>query len=191
MTLQELIDRALSVAMIGQDPSTTPALNADMFAEDLLPQVFGAVGERMAANERTRHLLRRNKTLVLVDGEIALPVDVLSAYITDSVLFDPADPSQPYSYLAWENFIRETLDTRLGHYSLQGESILHALGPGEAYDPNGGPDITLRLTIPCSPAVPAAAGDQLAVNAEIADELVTELARALRPLIPKFRQVGA
>lgn len=189
MTLQELVDRALTIASAGMEPSLSPTLNAEMLAEDVMPQVFAEVGVRLAHEERTRHLLRRLKTLAVVNGSVALSADVLSAYITDSVLFDPATITRLYAYLPWEYFSRETLDSRLGHYSVA-ESVLYVTQPGSNYVPGSGPTISLSLAIPCVPEVPALATDNVIVTEEVADELTAALAKALVPLMPKFRQVS-
>ena len=172
------------------DPSLSPALNAEMLAEDILPVVFGEVGVRIAADERTRHLLRRAKTLAVVNGTVTLADDVLSAYITDSVLIDPTVLTRLYTYLPWEQFVREPFDSRLGHYSVQ-EFVLAVVQPGSAYSPTTGPSVSLSLTIPCVPEVPALATDTVVVSAEVTDELISALARAIQPLMPKFRQVAA
>lgn len=178
MTLQELIDRALSIATAGQDPSTSPFLNADAIAEDMLPQVFGTVAIRAASTRHLRHTLRRTKTVAVVSGTVVLPTDTLSAYITDSVLIDPADRTKRYTYLPWDALLGEPLDPRLGHYSIEGESRLWVVEPGEEYAGTG-PTAAYLLTIPCVPEVPASANDTIAVSEEVADELVTELARQL------------
>lgn len=191
MTLQELVDRALSMASAGMEPSSVPTLHAEMIAEDMLPAVFGEVGQRLAANERTRHLLRRTKTLAVVNGAVQLSADTLSAYITDSVLTDADDETKDYSYLDPVHFVREPLDSRLGHYSVVGESGLRVLEPGEAYAPLAGPTASYLLTIPCVPEVPATAASPVVASEEVIDELVTALATALRPILPKFRQVKA
>lgn len=186
MTLQELVDRALSVASAGMPEP--PTVDASMIAEDVLLVVFGTVGERMAANERTRHLLRRTKTLNVVNGAVQLGSDVLSAYVTDSVLKDPDERSKDYSYLAPEHFVRETFDSRLGHYSVVGEGVLRVVEPAEFYDPATGPTASYHLTIPCVPEVPATANSQVAVGEEVADELVAALAAALKPILPDLRR---
>lgn len=180
MILQELIDRALSIATVGLDPATASLLADEVRAEDLLLTVFTQVGVQAAREERLRHTLRRTKTLNVVNGTVQLPSDVLSAYITDSVLYDPTDLTKRYAYLAPEHFVRERLDARLGHYSVVGESGVRVTEPGESYDPFTGPTVELHLTIPCVPEVPATANDAIAVSDEVADDLVAALARELR-----------
>lgn len=183
MTLQELVDRALSIASIGLDQSVAQLLTNEVVAEDLLLQVFAEVGEQAARDERQRHLLRRTKDLAVVNGTVALPGDALSMYIEDSVLIDPTDITKRYSYLAWEHFVRSPLDSRLGHYSVVGEMALEVVEPDTEYNPTSGPTINLQLSIPCVPEVPASVGDDIAVSAEVADVLVERLAVALKPII--------
>lgn len=181
MTLAELIDRALTIASAGRDPSTSPHLNAEMVAEDLLLQVFAEVGERAAADERQRHLLRRTKTVNVANGAVTLPDDTLSTYITDAFLLDPDDRTKVYTYLPWDALNREPLDSRLGHFTIEGESVLRVVEPGAEYDGTG-PTQAYQLTIPCVPEVPTAPTDAIAVSAEVADMLVAALARQLRTL---------
>lgn len=182
MTLQELIDRALSVASAGLDPSVAQSLTNEIVAEDVLDIVFSEVGVQAARTERLRHTLRRTKVLAVVNGTVALSGDTLTAYIADSVLTDPDDTTKRYSYLAWESFVRDSLDSRLGHYSVQ-ESVLAVVEPGAAYDPTTGPTLSLHLSLPCVPEVPALATDTVAVSEEVADLLVERLAMALKPVI--------
>lgn len=188
MTLQELIDRAIMGASAGIEPSLSPTLNADAIAEDLLPLVFGRVGDRAAEDERLRHTLRRVKTLNVATGLVTLSSDTLSAYIWDSVLIDPADTSKRYSYLPWESMVRDSLDPRIGHYSIEGESRLRVVEPGDTYDPTTGPTIALRLAIPCAPEIPAAPGDDIAVTDEVVDMLLEELITALRPILREAKR---
>lgn len=172
-TLQNLIDEACLLA--GVD-----GIKGDAVAQLHLPQVFAAVGERMAANERTRHLLRRTKNLAVVNGSVTLTEDVLSDYIDDSVLLDPDDLDKNYSYISWEHFVREPFDPRLGHYSIEGEGELRVVEPGDAYTAVGGPTVVLRLSIPCSPEVPAAAASPIDARGEVVDELRAALVQVLK-----------
>lgn len=176
MILQELIDRAISIAT-----AANPTLEPTAVAEDLLLQVFAEVGAQAARDERLRHTLRRTKTVNVVNGSVVLPGDTLSAYIGDSVLIDPADRTKRYTYLPWDALLSEPLDARLGHYSIEGESVMWVVEPGDEYMGDG-PTAALNLTIPCVPEVPASAGATIAVSEEVADLLVAALVRALEGL---------
>jgi hypothetical protein len=179
ITLQQLIDQAVSLA--SRNDSLSSAISAEMVTEDMLEIVFGDLATDMARSPATRSLLRRTKTLTFVGGEVAVPDDVLTEHMADSNLLDPDDPTKLYSFTSsWERFIQNS-EQRLGYYSVEGESTLHVTEPGTAYDPAGGPDIELLLTVPCAPAVPAAATDPIAIREELIGDLIARLARALLP----------
>jgi hypothetical protein len=171
ITLQQLIDTACLLA--------GPAgLKNGHIAELLLPQVFAEVATKAAADERLRHTLRRTKTVNVANGSVVLPTDTLSAYITDAVLLDPNDRTKVYTYLPWDALVREPLDPRLGHFTVEGESVLRVVEPGVEFD-GSGPTQAYQLTVPCVPEVPTAPENQVAVSAEVSDLLVATLVRVL------------
>lgn len=176
MTLKELIQRAVEIANQG----LTEAAATEAAAEAHLPAVFHAVGVKAAANERLRTTLRRTKSLVFVSGAVSLPSDVLTAYITEGNLLDPIDKTKLYSLAPWDQLTTGTLDQRLGHFAIEGESTMHVVEPGNVYDPALGPDLSLLLTVPCIPAIPALITGSIAVIDEVADDLTSTLAVALR-----------
>lgn len=187
MTLQELIDRAISATTSGLDPEIAERLFSEMQAEDILPVVFNAVGQRYAADERLRSLLRRTKQLDFAGGEVDLSQDVFTKFLDTSVLIDTTDRSKRYAFTPWDIFTRDD-EPRIGHYSLEGESTLHVVEPNSTYDPNAGPDETLYLTTPCSPVVPGSAGGTIAVRDDVLDDLLTELIAALAPKLATTRR---
>jgi hypothetical protein len=180
VTLQELVDKAISIASAGLPASLSPALSADMIAEDLLESVFGEVAEQLARSPNTRHLLRRTKVLNVVDGEVTLPADVLTQYFSDASLYDPADVTKRYSIAEWPDLISGSLDPRLGHFIIN-EGLLTVVEPDQQFEANNGPTLTVRLTIACSPEVPASAGNAIDARDEVVDRIVERLAQRLRP----------
>jgi hypothetical protein len=182
MTKRELIQRAVSIAIQGL-PGPIDRAAVEIAAEPLLPIVFGEVGRELARNERTRSLLRREKALNVVDGAVALSGDVLTEHIDDATLYDPTDTSKRYSLTTWESLTRDPLDPRLGHFAVRGEDTLRVVEPNEPFDLAGGADIALRLNIPCSPEVPAAINDPVAVPEEVIDALLAKLVVALKPVV--------
>lgn len=178
MTLKELIQRAVEIA-IGSRPVDRTAI--ELAAEPLLPVVFGEVGDELAASPMTRHLLRRTKTVNLVNGTVALSSDVLTAYACEATLFDPDDTTKVYSRTDWSDLLSGQLDSRLGHW-LVDEDDLKVVEPGSQYNPASGATLDLRLIIPCSPVVPAAITDQVDVPPEVIDLLIKRLAQALVPI---------
>lgn len=182
MILRELIQRSLDIAAQGMD---SPVLRstAEVAAEPLLPVVFGQLSVELAGRSATRHLLRRSKNIVVTDGVGPLTDDVLTEYARESALFDPDDLTKTYSLVNWDVLLRGELDSRLGHYLIDGQSLT-VVEPGDEYISTGGPDIDLKLVIPCSLAVPAIGAD-IGEPAEVTDMLIARLAAALRPVIAK------
>lgn len=180
MILSELIERALNMAMIGVVDAPLRA-SLEVALESLLPVVFGEVGDELAANERTRSLLRRTKDLAVVNGTVELAADTLTAFISESTLYDAADITKRYSLTSWDELVRGELDSRLGHYAMEGESTLRVVEPANTFAPASGPTIALKLTIPCSPVYPSNPATAVDVNDEVVDILIKRLALALRP----------
>jgi len=179
MTLRELIQRALDIASQGLGPLDRAALETAV--EPILPIVFGEVGDFYASREHTRSLLRRTKDLVVANGVVQLSDDVLTRYICDAVLYDPTDTTKRYSLVPWESLVRESLDDRLGYFAVEGEATLHVVEPYEEFDPTVGPDVALKLSVPCALEIPAL-DTNIDMPAEVTDELLRRLVNALRPV---------
>lgn len=177
MTLKELIQRAVDAASRAKPESPT-ATALEAIAESVLPTVFKDVGEEAARSETTRHLLRRTKEITFTTGTMLLPNDILSAHIREANMLDSTDKTKRYSYTEWHSFVKD-LDTRLGYFSVEGESTIHVVEPGSSYDPLAGPDITLLLTTPCIPVIPILAGNSIAVADEVATMLLARLTQVL------------
>lgn len=180
MILRELIQRSLDIASQGMG---TPVLatTAEIAVEPLLPVVFGQLSVELASRSTTRHLLRRTKDLTVADGVEVLTDDVLTEYVRESVLYDPADTAKVYVLTSWDVLVRGDLDSRLGHFVIDGQSLT-VVEPGAEYDTTTGPDIALKLVIPCSLVVPTIDAD-IGEPAEVTDMLIARLAAALRPVV--------
>lgn len=183
MILRELIERSLDSAVAGQDTTAT-RLAAEAAVEPLLPVVFSATGEHCAGIERLRSLLRRTKLLAFVNGAVTLDGDVLTAYITEGSLLDPLDKTKRYAYAPWEAFTKDS-DQRLGYFSIEVGTTLHVVEPATNYDPAAGPTVSLLLTTPCTPSIPATVEDALTAPFEVLDDLQVHLTDALRLAIAK------
>src|SRR5690242_6866007 len=96
-TLREILYLGILQASAGMDENQKAMVNDIAIAESLLPDIFQTVGQNAAKNERTRSLLRRDKTVSFVNGESVLSDDVLTEYKEDSTLFDTSDPTTEYS----------------------------------------------------------------------------------------------
>lgn len=171
MTLKELIERAIEIAGGGI---------SEKVAEPLLPSVFAEVGQKMAAQERTRTFLRRTQVLAFTAAPVTLANDVLTDYLDEGTLIDPTDLSKQYSLAPWDQFVSRQLDQRLGHFAVEGEMTLHVVEPGFVYDPTLEPTVTLQLTTPCDPVIPALFNSQVLVIDAVIPELINTLAVALK-----------
>lgn len=179
MILRELIQRAVDIASSRQDTSVT-RLSLETAAEPMLPLVFSSVAVRLARAERTRTMLRRTKSLSVANGSATLTSDVLTSYISDANLRDATDKTKQYSLTQWDQLVTDQLDPRLGHFAVEGEATLRVVEPNTAYSPTSGPTITLLLTVPCVPAIPAIGAAVVATD-EVVEELISELAAQLTP----------
>lgn len=180
MILSELIQRAIDIASNSTDTAVT-RLALEAAAEAELSIAFQEVSAVVASSVATRSLLRRTKSLSFVNGAVTVDSDVLTEYISEGNITDPTDKTKRYSLTPWNQFITDELDSRLGHFSIEGESTLHVIEPGTAYDPASGPTETLLLTVPCFVVVPAAISDPVLVRDEVLDNLIKALAVRLRP----------
>lgn len=179
ITLQQLIDQAISIANRGVDQSTAPALSAEMVAEDLLSTVFQQVGQTVAKDPARRSLLRRTVVITFASGTATLDGTAFSEYLSESTLYDPADLTKQYSWVSqFENFIRKS-DRRIGFYSVN-ESTINVIEPNATYAVATGLSGSRNLVIPCSPAVPTVATDPVIIRDELIDDLVMGLADELR-----------
>lgn len=182
MILRELIQRALDIAMQGLNSPVLRA-TAESAVEPLLPVVFGQLSAELASKSSTRHLLRRTKDLTVTNGVAPVTDDMLTEYIREATLFDPADFSKIYSLADWDVLVRGGLDSRIGHFAMS-EGNITVVEPGSEYDPATSFDIALKLTIPCALAVPAI-GVDIGEPAEVTDMLIARLAAALKPVVTK------
>lgn len=180
LTLQELVDRAVSIATAGFPPELSAALNTEMIAEDLLPSVFTKVAGEQAANSSTRSLLRRTKVISTIGGAVTLSGDVLNAYMCDSNLLDPTDKTKQYAFITnWPEFIGEDAGP-LGTYCIEGEDSLHIVEPNATYDPAGGANLSYLLTVPCVPIIPTTPTGVIGIIDELDNDLIEALAEGLK-----------
>lgn len=188
LTLQQMIDSAISIASRGVDPSAATSLAAEMVAEDLVSTVFQQVGQTVASDPARRSLLRRTKIVAFTAGSAALTGDVLTQYLCESMLYDTTALSAVYSWIPqWEEFIRQT-DQRDGYYCVN-ENTIAVVQPNVGYNASTGLTGNLSLVVPCSPTVPASAGATVDIRDELIDDLVMGLADALANPIYKSAQV--
>ncbi len=157
-------------------------------AESLWPSISQKVGELAAGSERKRSLLRRTKTLTVSNGEATISDDVLTAYLEDSTLYDPADLTKTYAWVRnWNDFINPSLAhqpyVNYGYYSVSGGVTFAQREPGELYDPSAGFTGNMTLNIPCVPVKPATQTTAVDVPDEILNDIYEIGSEMLRGLL--------
>lgn len=185
MTFGELIYSSVMNAMRGMQPSASPNLDAMMVAQTLFPEVAQSVSEGIAANEYRRSLLRREKSITLVAGQATLTDDVLTHYIADSTLVDPANLSKKYAWRDWPQFIRSS-DRRLGKYTLRGGDTLQVVEPNSSFSIPLTATGTRTLVTPCVIIRPATENDDIDAPDEAISDLQEALSEALRGQLAKI-----
>ncbi len=183
MRYVDLLYSAINNALRGTLALQNPAVDAVGIADTLFLIVSQAVCESAAMDEYKRSLLRREKSLTLVAGSATLTDDVLTHYIADATLIDPATLTRRYAWRDYPDFIKRG-DRRIGIFCVRGTLF-------QMIDPNVGFTVPLTatgartLTIPCVVVKPALATDQVDCPDEILSDLDEALANALRGAIIK------
>lgn len=179
MTYYDLLLSSVNNAQHGMTAEQAAAVNdAIGLADSLFPVVAQAVSEAAATDENKRSLLRRPKSVTLAAGIATLTDDVLTKYIVDATLIDPASLTKKYAWRDYPDFVRRG-DRRLGVFSLQGVSLL-------VIEPNAGFAVPLvatgarTLTIPCCVVKPAAHTDDVDCPDAILSDLDEALSDTLR-----------
>ena len=157
-------------------------------AESLWPSISQKVGELAAGSERKRSLLKRTKTLTVTNGTATLDDDVLTAYLEDSTLYDPADLTKTYGWIRnWNDFINPGLSSQpfanYGRYSVSGGVTFGQVEPGAVFDPSSGFTGSMTLNIPCVPVKPATQTTALDVPDEILNDIYEIGSEMLRGLL--------
>lgn len=190
MTYAEWVERVRLETQRGSEQAELSQLDTQPIIEAIQPSVFQTVGENCAADPRKRSLMRKTLTISMADGEGTIPAQALTKYMEDATFLDPADLSKTYSWVReFQDFIGP-LDTRLGYFNVQGESVLLQREPGEVYEPGLGFSDDMLLTIPCVPVRPSSATDQIDCIDEVASDLVDVGASMLRGELAKVSTAG-
>ena len=157
-------------------------------AESLWPSISQKVGELAAGSERKRSLLKRTKTLTVLNGTATLDDDVLTAYLEDSTLYDPSDLSKTYGWIRnWNDFINTGLSSQpfvnYGRYSVSGGVTFAQVEPGDTYSPTSGFSGSMSLNICCVPVKPATQTTALDAPDEILNDIYEIGSEMLRGLL--------
>lgn len=187
----DLLNSAVSNAQRGLTAQQAGTVDdALAIADTLFPTVSQAVCESAAASEYRRSLIMRQKSLTLVAGTATLTSDVLTHYIPDSVLIDPAVTTKRYAYRQYPDFVRRG-DRRLGIYTLQGGDTLQVIEPNVPFSVPLVATGARTLTVPCVIVKPATYTTAIDCVDEILSDLDEAMANALRGEIVKTAGAAA
>jgi hypothetical protein len=176
----DLLNSAISNAQRGYPLAQAATVNDSLaIADTLFPTVSQAVCEAAAASEYKRSLLRREKSLTLVAGTATLTDDVLTHYIADATLIDPAVLTKRYAWRDYPDFIKRG-DRRLGIYTMKGGNVIQVIDPNAGFTVPLVTTGTRTLTIPCVVVKPATETTTVDCPEEILSDLVEALSEALR-----------
>jgi hypothetical protein len=108
--------------------------------------------------------------LTLTNGVATLPDEALTSCLWNSSIDDPSDVTvaQAQSFVQeWFDFVqpRDNWQIQINWYTVRGDTDFHYLAANEEYDPSSGSTLSLELTIPSVPAVPASASATVDANA--------------------------
>lgn len=159
------------------DANTSPALDAVGIADTLFPIVSQSVSEAAAADPAKRSLLRRVKTVTLVNGEATLTDDVLTKYFSDATLLG-TNLNQHYAYRDYPDFVRKN-DLRLGYFTRNGTTLM-VRDVGQQFTQPLTASGTRTLVVPAVVVKPVLATDDIDAPDEIISDLDTALAESLR-----------
>jgi len=190
MRYQDLLLSSVNNALHGVPPEQSAAIDAVGIADTLFPIVSQSVSEAAAADEYKRSLLRREKSITLVAGTATLTSDVLTKYIADSTLIDPAALSKKYAWRDYPQFIRSS-DRRLGKYTLRGGGTLQVVEPNANFSVPLAATGARTLVVPCAVSKPTLATDDIDCTDEVLSDLDEALSEALRGQIAKLAGAAA
>ena len=183
MTYQELCDRILLQAQRGGEKAELANLNTQSVIEAIMPAIMQAVAEIGAGDPDKRPLLRRTKVIAMTNGTGTITGDVLTKCFNEATFLDPADLSKTYSWEAdYFDFINAPSGL-LGYFCSSIENTIVQREPQTDYALATGFTGNMRLTVPCVPAIPAAAGDQVVVADVIVSDIISVGAEMLRGAI--------
>ncbi len=184
MNKQQIIDAAMQIATgVGTDQHTSPVIDGEMTAEDLLPLVFRHVyTDLLRANPMRMNDLLVEHTIPLVNGVGNLPPDIMIEWIEKS----GALPDFPYSSLASPpDFKRQKFNNLLCYWTYDGDKFKTTCVTGDSGsedDGSGseesGEDIVFQAAT--IPSLPANASDEVQVDERDLDAIIYALALAIR-----------
>jgi hypothetical protein len=186
----ELIYRTVAMAQRGGTNFEAANLDAAGMAEAQMPVVLQAVAENAAADPRKRGLLKQTVSVNFTNGVGTIPSFVLTKWMEDSTLFDPADTTVLYSWV--RNFsdftdpgLRQGIFAAYAYYSIVGGDSMVLTLPGVGYSPSSGFTGSRSFNAPTVPTMPATANDVLNIVDEIISDIIETGAEMLRGKVAK------
>lgn len=180
--LKQWVNRSIALALSGEDMTSTPILDPEDIAETWAHHCMYEVTETFASDETTRRLVTETITIALTNGVGALPSRVLTQFLPEAVVSDPADATvvRRMTWLPWEDFIRAPIDANRGYFSTKGSSF-YLVRPGAAYTPGVGMTGNVDVTVAAGFDMPANETAAITVPLRVEVALVQALAEKLRP----------
>lgn len=173
LTVQEWLDRSVQQARRYLPDVNQTRLEA--VGNSLFQEALQKLARSTAANPETRPLLRKSKTVAFTNGAGTLTDDVLTEYARDSSLTDTASITKRYALETLRSSFERVYDRRIGYYHIDGSTV-RIIEPGVGYVEGSGLTGSRRLLIPCVPAAPVAADDDVDIMEELASDAVAVLA---------------
>lgn len=172
---QDIMRRAMRFATgTGIDDQTSPVIDNEYLYEDYFKIALRRAVEELAKNANHRGALRRNFTLTMTAGKVALSDDVFEDYLNDSMVVDNAAPDVPVSFEPrYADYLRAGFSHgQIGYYTVVGGELFYREPKGDA----GVSTATVVLSAVAMPAIPATITDAMAISSELAELTAMKLA---------------
>ncbi len=184
MTVNEFIDRAIDLAIVGTDADKNVINRQTLELESIMANALHKLAEQTASDRTKRHLLMTNATVVLTNGVGATPLNALTSQMRHATVRD-ADASAlngTGNILCWISQYHDFLRPQsplLGYYCLANNQIYtKAIGTGGLTDTLS----PLTLDYPYIPTVAQ-------LPTELEDDAVAIFASLVKVGIEKFTAV--
>lgn len=171
-TPQRIIDEAMSVATTGEDANSSPIIDAEYIAEELLPRAIRTAilqGKPSEAGE-----LKRDFALTFVNGVASLSERVISECLNESSLFVADDEVGASFQPRYMDYVRPSY-TQLGYYTVKDTDILYRASNGNVSEFDGSATLT-AIAVPSWTALT----DTLDISNDTGERAVLVLSKMIR-----------
>lgn len=177
---KSIIDRAYRIVVgAGLDPHESAVVDNSFVFEDLFPLALREACVMMANEDAAgAESLRRTYTLTFVNGVADMPDTVLEEFLDRSYLYDTAAPenSEFNSYQTSLHAYHYPANPQLGHYAVQGATILYRAPYEDVATHDGDADLSV-VGVPDVPLSMTAAMD---ISTELSEKIIEVLAGMAR-----------